>query len=361
MTLVVANAAAHRALRPTCGANLTLPQTGLSNLKPIPYTDYLGCKEGNATCFRALNVIIHYAGGLLGWRNVSESPPYIYGVGPAAQSCLSHDDAVVHAYPCVSAPFVDLSYRDSCALYVHAGCVGTSKEPWSRVGCQMHPGSRLRLRGVDDRARLAGEWVVGPGRTTAQEGNTFWIFRADGEPHGLEPDELAAILERRRSAAASTHFQCVLDTQRTTGESCCHRRYDYGTCAAPDPLGNTAPELGGMSIPLKRVFVDVGIGSVVVLLAVVLYCACRRCGVAQRMRFFKQQQQQLLSGTARRCDAGTQAESRASMQSQPPELSPAEVTCREVQISLAELPSWDVMYVETDNDYDECAARQPDD
>lgn len=345
--MVSANAS--RRLRPTCGASLTLPQT-LKKLRPVPYDDDLGCHEHNVTCMKALNVVIHYAGGLLGQRgNVSESPAHVYGVGPAAASCSQHDDAdddaIVHIFPCVSSPFTALSYRDSCGLYVHAGCAGHGVEPWSRIGCQMHPGSRLQFRGMDDEPRLAGEWVVGPGRSVAQEGNTFWVLRADGEPHGLEESELQGILARRRSAVALARFQCVLETLPPRGESCCRRSHDYGACPALDPLGTTSLELGDVSVPLKQVLVDVGIGSVVVLLSFALFCICMRSSFAQRMRLmFKRRQ--LLPDPAPRPEGGAQAHPGASMEAQPQDLSASGLTIREVQIDLQGLPSWDVMYIE---------------
>lgn len=350
---------------PTCGASLLLPQFTV-HLDPIPYNDNLGCKEHNATCMRALRTIMNYAGGLIGLHsNVTTAVDHVYGVGPISKLCPSDDD-VSRVYPCVSAPLLSLSYRSPCALYVHAGCSGASKEPWSRIGCQMHAGSRIRFPGFEDDPRLAGEWIVGPERSPVQEGNSFWVFRADGTTHGLEKSEIEAVLHRR--GTATTHFQCVLDTVPHAGASCCHSKFVYDSCPALE-----APWPGSaISMEHMVIFACVGVGSLVAVIAIVWVFIGRR---RHYIRCCKRRQPPLA-----KCDAGTQADNDggadasqahelqlAQPQQFPSPCAPSfEISAGPVYVASVPapahgsgLPNWDVMYVDDEQEHDKASPSVP--
>ena len=95
-----------------------------------------------------------------------------------------------HYYPCVSAPFSAVEYRDDCSLLVRAGCATSDTDLYSQVGCEMRAGSHIVLSAAPGpanssayaaaAAKLEVEWVVGPGSGADSPRNAFWIVRADG-------------------------------------------------------------------------------------------------------------------------------------------------------------------------------------
>lgn len=230
--------------RPPCAYSLNLPQT-YRTFKPIPYEEYQ-CAQHNETCIWALRTIANFGGGMLGLHDGDASAgPMVYGLGPLPGSCGA--GVRQRYYPCVSAPFAALAYRDECSLEVTTGCNQASSS--TSVGCEMRAGARIEFDGVDGTLgeRLAGEWVVGP---DGQSGSHFFVYRADGQPHAFGVSDPA--LAKRGSPRLGS-VQCRLAPMPTTpGTAISIYSYDL-SCPADGTawdrvVGGAAAAVAGLAI-----------------------------------------------------------------------------------------------------------------
>lgn len=266
-------------------------------LKPMPF-EQLQCSEANATCLAALTMVSDFAGGTVGRRNATfdgGSEVNAYGIGPVPDNCPPTLRTTY--YPCVSAPFSAVTYRGSCGLNVHAGCGirDATNGVWTSVGCEMRGGGRIRFdAGGDADPRLAGEWIVGNSRSPDDAGNSFWVYRADGEPHGFAVDEAAAAQQQQPSndslgrRSRSGQFRCVLTTMPKPGDACCYNSYTYPTCTAnaTETIRHGADAAGDARLwrPLAVAFGGALACAVVLLCAVVTLCRKRSRRMLQAAR-----------------------------------------------------------------------------
>ena len=185
------------------------------------------CDYRNASCVAALRNAT--SGGYLGRRQKDCSGAAdqdrcaneVHALEPLPDWCASAELATA---TCASASFLALEYIDSCALSVVAGC----EEAYLRgmdyrgISCEMRPGSAIRFSGprrqldprdssVDLDWRLEGEWLVGP-PDLGRPNRSFWVYRADGEPHLFSRSELSgldALVGTLPTTAQRANFECV--------------------------------------------------------------------------------------------------------------------------------------------------------
>lgn len=342
---------------------------------------------------KALRTITNYAAGSLGksvWSS-SSSSSLIYGIAALPAACPP-GAMWARSFPCVSAPFSSLTRRDECALSVHAGC-GGEVAPWSNVGCEMRGNSHVRfaLHGsgrcspdCSPDPRLDGQWIVGPNRSAADAGESFWVYRADGKPHGLKASDLVALSEGIGGVGYVRCLLSVVDTrydalgrQPSAGlesghvlpaeEARSNSTYSYEACPTSDASGAdrdavmptpSQPSLWSTPWGLGLTCAGLLMGGALLLLL------CRRFGRPKLPR-----QDPLLSRPAQR-DAASQVEEVGTSCNDPSVqalVSPLEISVsqstkhvtfdltaerqlgRQLPIEetpAAPLPSWDVMYVE---------------
>jgi len=391
-----------------CFAALKFPDT----FRPIQFGDGFACSEAdeeygpparpNSTsdCIQDLLFITGAGGGTLGRRDPSTADgsayePFIFGVGPVPASCPSADLGLrAYRYPCVSHPFKALSYRSECGLTVRAGCANSDAADgtWAQVGCEQRAGSRIDFRGLAEArsangtidTRLSGEWLVGE-RSAGEEPDSFWVYRADGEPHGIGPED--TLLAASGGAAS---VRCLLQTVPKPGEACCYDTFAYALgCAAPPPppagappanattsatTSTSAPPVGAAArTPPEVVLPNLGLrwgyllgGALVpVALALSVGLLRRRCGRTRRKQppllASRDASRPSLEGLDRSSAGAGMVEGMAAGRgaSEPAPLhpdvlevavdlsnEPADVAHAALAMSLPRLPAWDVMYVE---------------
>ena len=218
-----------------CEATLKLP----FHLLPLPFGPRLACAEQDVSCIADLKEITTGAGGVVGRRVVGRGSTLLkaldlFATAPVPGSCLTAQQQFpfAHASPCVSAPVAAILPSSTCALTVFAGCGegggGGEADPWGNVGCGMHGGSQVRFQGAND-SRLDGDWLVAPDREDGQPGSAFSVYRADGQPHGLEAGEPA------RAAAVL----CLLEPVLTEGTR--FPVYSYPSCLARSAVTTASP------------------------------------------------------------------------------------------------------------------------
>jgi len=223
----------------------------------------------------------------------------VYGLGAG----VPQQKVAFTEYPCVSAPFSELSIRNECSFWVYPGCLaGEYEEGYADVAHGMRPGSRIVFQAsarasatahcrclgngaeneahcelsspaltepdacdADPRchwgpgedsaciamlsgqpglldARLAGTWIVG--ETSTGGGAAFWVFREDGLPHGLEDAALRA--PTGGFIGPSGEFRCLLLTTPPPGDTCCHSGYSFASCPAPPGDASRAAAVTGI-------------------------------------------------------------------------------------------------------------------
>ena len=183
-----------------------------------------------------------------------------YALG--AQACPA--PSATARLPCVSANFEGLSLRDECSLWVYAGCgdsISIREPDYPAVHCEMRPGSRVALDSrstlspTDPRspaeAWLAGEWIVG-----APSKRGFWVFKADGTPHGFTITDEPLSYGR---------FNCLL-----TPEYPLEGRFGYPNSCASESTATIG--------------IAAGAGAAVVLIAALVF-AWRRCRTRGKSSF----------------------------------------------------------------------------
>ena len=194
------------------------------------------CLEGNSTCAASLRAGLPFR-GILGYGAIGSASPSYFALG--APSCpdypTTHGDNA-----CVSAPFSELSIRNNCGLWVYPGCKRGSMDGYEDAACEMRSGSLIALRS-DDIPALDGVWVVGNQETYGGPMNAFWVFRAEGQPHGFSENDDRLVYPGS--------IECLLYTVPPPGQTCCFSGYSYdlGCPARLLPFGLGAG-LGGLGL-----------------------------------------------------------------------------------------------------------------
>ena len=380
----------------TCDVFLDAAAIGLS-IK-IRFGESVACDHDAEDCLWDLAYITNAVDGLLGRRDPTRWDPYgafgadpirIYATGPIISSCPAaiHGSGRLEAYyyPCVSTPIASVSYRTPCALTIVAGrggrCAprgdvaaaegedGEEDKDLSHAGCEMRPGSHIQFEGLAPDGPLAsllsGEWLVGDTREADEPFNTFWVYRQDGDYHGLAVNHSVQVDAAAIAAGATPYARCVLQPVPSLYEPCCNDTYVYPACPASGEGGGQGATVGWWVV--SALVAVSALAGVLILIAVRRW---RKLATARRRAGLEPADAVAASGAAARSSLlassflSSEISTTPGRENEPPATEDAAVDPSLVfdwamsedeaarSVALQELPAWDVMNVDVVLDYE---------
>ena len=179
-------------------------------------------------------------------------------------------------------------------------------------------------------------------RSTTDPDNAFWVYRSDGNLHGLDLSTNVTLAPAPAAVAQAPYARCLLTTVPGPGETCCNATYSYPACPAAPPARTPLLWLGALLL-----------GSA--LLVAALACLFRQVRLSHRAIRRDERASRLLARGAGASDAVSAPCAPAREQLPAPSLEPralpAPADPNESDdagcpgTAMSQLPVWDVYYV----------------